>query len=336
MAVMRKALKHIYYAAKHRAGLHKRGKTRNTRLLLMYHGVSASDLSGINGRHLPAKQFEEHLRYFKKQFRVVSLEEMLSSFPADQPAASKNAKPSICLTFDDGFENNLLCALPLLEKHNVPAAFFIPTLALERAAVLPADQVDIIRACTKERELEFAGEIYRKSGKHRLLHKKTGRNIYELLITLEPAQLEQALTAFGARYDLSFALKNTDASGYRLLNAEQVKELSRSTYATVGSHSRSHFALGTCPSQLLKEELLSSKERLEQVTGRKVNSLAFPYGNYNKAVIEQSKAAGYQTLLAAGPSANPPEILPRAGIISGGTLEQNLLHIHKGFDRFGF
>ena len=31
------------------------------------------------------------------------------------------------MSFDDGFKNNLLNIVPILEKHNVPALFFVPT-----------------------------------------------------------------------------------------------------------------------------------------------------------------------------------------------------------------
>jgi peptidoglycan/xylan/chitin deacetylase (PgdA/CDA1 family) len=41
-----------------------------------------------------------------------------------------------------------------------------------------------------------------------------------------------------------------------------------------------------------------SKRYLEQITGKEIRSIAFPYGSYSKNVLEESEAAGYTQLLA--------------------------------------
>ena len=63
---------------------------------------------------------------------------------------------AIALTFDDGYEDNLLDALPLLEEFEIPATFFLTTGGLARAApywwdVLEAANVELavyFRPCT--------------------------------------------------------------------------------------------------------------------------------------------------------------------------------------------
>lgn len=65
---------------------------------------------------------------------------------------------------------------------------------------------------------------------------------------------------------------------------------------TIGSHSRSHPALPSIGSpQRLKEEIVGSKDWLEQHLGVPITTFAYPYGSYTPAVMALVKAAGYRT-----------------------------------------
>ena len=308
--------------------LSKMKKGEHSRLILLYHGVSSRDLSPINARHLPAKQFEQHLKYFLKHFDLLSMEEILE--------AKTRKRPGLALTFDDGFENNLHTALPLLEKYKVPATFFIPSIALEKKFILPSDRIDIVRWGIKEKALEFAGRTFIKKGRHRLLEKNTGENIYSYLQRSGPAQTETRLDEFCKRYSFEEHLAACPREAYALLDVKQLEQLSSSPRVTIGSHARTHCALGPCDPGELKNELELSKLKLESCTGKKINSLAFPYGNYTPGVIKAAENSGYGILLAAGRINKGETVLPRAAMISGGTFEQNMLHVHRAFEGPGF
>src|SRR4051794_6307717 len=86
--------------------------------ILVYHGICLNDPHKFNTLFITLKRFEKQLQLYKKYFDIVSLDEVFK----------KQLNPerfSVCLTFDDGFANNYKYVLPLLEKHEVPATFFI-------------------------------------------------------------------------------------------------------------------------------------------------------------------------------------------------------------------
>ena len=90
-----------------------------TRLpILMYHNV-ANDEKYSKGLTISAQKLEQHFRYLvDRKYTAFHLSEL----------EHKTAIPekSIVITFDDVTENQLLCAVPLLEKYNLKATFFVP------------------------------------------------------------------------------------------------------------------------------------------------------------------------------------------------------------------
>lgn len=84
--------------------------------ILMYHNISETESNKLT---VPVQKLEEQFRYLKdsnfKTFHFEELEKM-KAVP----------KKSIVITFDDVTENQLIYAVPLLEKYNLKASFFIP------------------------------------------------------------------------------------------------------------------------------------------------------------------------------------------------------------------
>ncbi|WP_296770929.1 polysaccharide deacetylase family protein [Selenomonas sp.] len=85
---------------------------------------------------------------------------------------------------------------------------------------------------------------------------------------------------------------------YPYITKEELKELSSSNLFSIGSHTMSHPHLDQLEAEEKQKEICQSKKVLEEWTGRPVTSLAFPFGAYDKSVIKEVKAAGYQVSFA--------------------------------------
>lgn len=87
--------------------------------VLMYHMISEhldQRKSKFNRLRVKPKQFEKQLAWLKKNgFTSYFLSEISSNLP----------EKSIILTFDDGYKDNLINALPLLKKYGFKATIFI-------------------------------------------------------------------------------------------------------------------------------------------------------------------------------------------------------------------
>ena len=83
--------------------------------ILNYHRIcSDNNMSKPNDELVvAAKKFKEQLIFLKKNYNLVSLDNLLNF--------EKNKKFNISITFDDGYKDNLTYALPILNELNVPA-----------------------------------------------------------------------------------------------------------------------------------------------------------------------------------------------------------------------
>lgn len=77
------------------------------------------------------------------------------------------------------------------------------------------------------------------------------------------------------------------------LTQDMIKELDETGLVTIGSHTRNHAFLTRISKQKRIEEIVRSKQDLEQLLGHPVTSFAYPYGAISPAILDEVKQAGY-------------------------------------------
>ncbi|MCD6405636.1 MAG: polysaccharide deacetylase family protein [Planctomycetes bacterium] len=91
----------------------------------------------------------------------------------------------------------------------------------------------------------------------------------------------------------------------RIMTAEELRNLV-GRWVTIGSHTVSHVPLADLSDEEAEVELLESKRELEEITGRWVDLLAFPYGSYSARIVPLARQAGYRRCYTIEPhSAHP-------------------------------
>ncbi|MEZ4195098.1 MAG: polysaccharide deacetylase family protein [Candidatus Paceibacterota bacterium] len=117
--------------------------TKKTAVIVLYHRVGnvSADPLFLN---VDRETFEEHLNFYQKFYEVVSLPELNTRLTEGLISGRE-----LAITFDDGYVDNLSQALPILEKHNLPATIFVTTSQLGEKAHHPWDKqyLEQDRAC---------------------------------------------------------------------------------------------------------------------------------------------------------------------------------------------
>lgn len=81
--------------------------------------------------------------------------------------------------------------------------------------------------------------------------------------------------------------------GVDYLTWEQAREMIGNALITVGDHTLSHRGLGSLTEEQIKDEIVSSKNILENQLKTGINVFAFPYGIYNQTAAKYLQEAGF-------------------------------------------
>ncbi|MAN77760.1 MAG: hypothetical protein CML24_11350 [Rhizobiales bacterium] len=129
-------------------------------------------------------------------FDIVDLDE------ATRRIASEDAKPFIVLTFDDGYRDNLVHALPILRKHAAPFTLYIPTGLIDGVGLVWWQALEDIIAANDVVVVEMPeGPHYGDAG---TLEQKntTFAHIYQRYRKMPEPQREASIRTLAQRYGL--------------------------------------------------------------------------------------------------------------------------------------
>ena len=256
------------------------------------------------------ENFDSHLTILKKHFQVVSLEEMITNLKK-LPLGRR----MVAITFDDGFKDNFDNAAPILKKHKLPATFFIATGLIGTNNMFWWDALLHIFLATEKLPDTLHINILGKDFNYALdseallsvtVRQQINRWNYERPIPNKRVDLyfkiwEQLKPlTIAARNRIIDELKqwargDYSSPGYSgLMDVDQVRELSKHPLFTIGAHTVNHPALTMQTDLEQAFELNESKKTLVGWLEKKVDSIAYPYGNYNSATLALAKAAGFR------------------------------------------
>lgn len=245
-------------------------------LVLTLHRVAAIDPQGLQANEsikVTPRYLEGLVQRLRADgYRFVSLDGLVRT-----TCAGHRTTGLVCLTFDDGYQDNLENALPLLERLKVPFTVYIPTAAadgraflwwfalgeflLDRAFVRLSNGRILSCRTKEERERAFAeirGAVLESSG----------MDAREFLL--------------GSILGFESALVQGSPGRYTM-NWDGIRKLAKSPLATIGCHTVTHSNLRSLSEPAARQELSESKARLEKVIGKEVRHLAFPFGGPGEA-----------------------------------------------------
>ncbi len=256
--------------------------------IIVYHGLCKAHHTKFNARFITVNTFEKHLAFYRRYFNVVSLEEYYNG-------EFNPGKFNVCITFDDGLENNYTYGLPLLEKYNMPATFFITSIRKSGYDILWNDFLSIFSRLGPQK-ISLQNQQFYRSRQHKYISQKTGQDMAAILRNGDFTNKAELMSEL---YPLLPFKTDPLLQDYWLqMTEEQIKQLSSSSLVTIGSHGHYHNDLSTLSPQQLTDELFISKRYLQNITGKGIKAIAFPYGSYNNNVIKAAEQAGYTQLLA--------------------------------------
>jgi peptidoglycan/xylan/chitin deacetylase (PgdA/CDA1 family) len=266
-------------------------------LVLGYHRV-VDDFEAEARTEMPSMlisraMFEHHLDYVGRHFRFVSVEEIGRRIVSGEPFRERVA----AITFDDGYRDVYENAYPVLKRKGIPAAVFAVTDLVEQ----PFWQVH-------DRLYHLVGKAFAtwRNPRREFVDLLKGLGLPAERLTRAPESTRNALHAVSALLpslplaDVRRVMDGIEASvGNGFYNVPQtmtwpmLREMSRNGF-TVGSHTKSHVSLPTESPETVADELVGSKQALEQHLGHPIRHFCYPGGQFTPAVVDAVARAGYE------------------------------------------
>jgi peptidoglycan/xylan/chitin deacetylase (PgdA/CDA1 family) len=260
-------------------------KDRYGERILVYHGIDREGETKYNSRFISKIFFEEFIKYITTHYNVISLDDFYQK-------KFKKDTLNIAITFDDGYLNNYKYAVPILEKYNVPACFYITTIH-EKASYLWADFLDLVSYHTEKAAIIFERNLYKKSAKKEFIW--NGVSMKNVAKALPYEVLKLIYEVFEDDWK-NLPLKDLE-DYWKLMNAEQIKEIADNPLFTIGAHGETHASLVDIPLEAAKHEILTSKQQLKTICEQPITEFAFPFGYYNQELAEYCHEIGFERLL---------------------------------------
>ena len=125
-------------------------KTKNHKIyVVMYHYVREIKKSKYpNLRGLELNQFKKQIKYFKKNFNILSNESFIEILNSKKIPKKK----SVLLTFDDGYKDHYKFVYPYLKKQKILANFYPPIMCLKNKKVLDVNKIHFILEREQDRD----------------------------------------------------------------------------------------------------------------------------------------------------------------------------------------
>jgi Predicted xylanase/chitin deacetylase len=311
---------HMPEAERHDLKLQQKAGTAEARaLILLYHSIMPP-VSDPWSLCVSPEHFEGHLQAIREWGTPLQLDELIDRLGSGTLPAN-----AVALTFDDGYASILSQARPLLEQYEVPATMFVSTAALAQEREFWWDALEriFLQPGNLPRTLEleigqhnfhwYLGDeaFYTQEAFEQNLswhpsqpaagtRQRVYSELWELLHSADSQLIKETLDKL---FDLAH-LNPEPRATHRLITWTEVTDFKDDPWIRFGSHSMTHSSLASLPAEDQANELRQSKASLEVATGRRVTSLAYPYGlakDYSIQTAALAHEAGYKMALINSP-----------------------------------
>lgn len=252
--------------------------------ILIFHRV-LSTVDPLRPGEPDTERFDRLMRFLARNFCVLPLADAV-----ERLSTGRLPRRACCITFDDGYADNLTNALPVLQRHRLPATVFVATGYLDGGRMFNDAVIDAI-ALTRKTSLDLS-EV--ELGSHRLddvAAKQAAISAILGKIKFRAPEIRDA--QIGRILDLA---ECDPLPNDIMLTSEQLLELSNRG-VEIGGHTVAHTILTTLDDARALEEMLNGKQQIESITGRPVSSFAYPNGkpgrDYAQRHVELARRAGF-------------------------------------------
>jgi hypothetical protein len=216
------------------------------------------------------QNFEKQVAYLAKNYRVVSLNELV-----ERVRERRSLRGCVAITFDDGFRDNYENAYPILKKYNVPATIFLTTSYIEDGSAPWFIKLRYIFMKTEKTDFQLRINHTSISLPMRTSEEKFTASD-KVMACLKKLTNEGRISLLD-RLCEDLGVIDFQELDNLMLSWDQVKQMSENSIS-FGAHTISHPILTRMSLDKVENEIRQSKEMIKRRIGKPVSSFAYPFG----------------------------------------------------------
>ena len=203
-----------------------------------------------------------------------------------QPAA----QPFAAFTLDDGYRDNAEHALPVFARHGVPFTVFVTSGFIDRTHSLWWETIAELLGASAQFVFDFGcGAKELRLGDVSAKYEAYGRFVHFI-----QRENEADRVAALNRVALEAGIDPLEITARLTMDAAEIAALAAHPLASIGAHTISHRALARLDADNARREMEASARRVEEITGKRPRSIAYPYGNSGAACPRDFSIAAEQ------------------------------------------
>lgn len=258
--------------------------------LLCYHTIIPDDVAKrgwVASQAVTVSQFESQMAMLAETGRVRPLLEISRRLRTDEMSDG----PHVAITFDDGFADNVLLALPILQRYGLTASFFLATGVMDRADLFVGDKIRILRDARAWGRLRMTippvcERLLEQPGYHKVVAMSEYRDALDELWAIARHRVDPAAV-----------------EACRVMRWDEARLL-RDAGMEIGAHTVNHVILSRESGDIRQFEIVESIRRVGSEMRRTGVPFAYPngqppdFGESDTAVLRELKSPYAVTTIA--------------------------------------
>jgi peptidoglycan/xylan/chitin deacetylase (PgdA/CDA1 family) len=256
--------------------------------VLIFHRVHAEP-DPLFPFEMHARVFLERMKWVSRWFNVIPLAEGVAAL-----GAGKLPARALSITFDDGYADNYLVALPLLSQLGLHATFFIASDFLDGGRMWNDTVIEAVRGAVGG-ELDLSGvglgiyPITSPSSRAQAI----GQILPQLKYLPPPVRTERVATVA--------ALSRASLPTNLMLSSEQLRSMAAAGM-TIGAHTSTHPILARIEEAQAEREIAGGRDKLEAITRQPITLFAYPNGkpdtDYTATHVRMVRRLGFSAAVS--------------------------------------
>ncbi|MDQ2668413.1 MAG: polysaccharide deacetylase family protein [Gemmatimonadota bacterium] len=253
---------------------------RHSLVICCYHGVREDeDIDATHYLQLPSSAFRAQLKYLETNYECLGIEDAVVRL-----REGGFSRPTVAITFDDGYRNNLSVALPILRELGIPATVYVATGIIGTTQQLWTTELEYALRQSGERELRLPENIPGIPVRLRSSNAASAALI-SALKTVPRAIRVAVLDSLRGQLE-----RPSIPSAFEFMTWNDVTALDQTGLVRVGAHTVHHEILSRLPEEAVEMEIVDSIAMVARHVTHPSTTFAYPNGR-SEDIGERAVAA---------------------------------------------